>query len=270
MPKMLKWNVLVNLAGDNNLGSECVYALTEMKRIGSNDEVAVIAQLDTTVHEFTPLFIKREKEEFFQGVTGEELVASQKAVAEAEMAPLKPRFSKAGGKPAPVIRIRKEPKSYFDSVLSFFQDSIRKYPSEHYMVVLSGHGAGILGDFLSKQNGDQMESLNAIDMAMIVKQIGEAINQMRENRQLPKLEQPIDILGLDNCLMGMTEVAYAVHKFARIMIGAEGFEPMAGWPYALVLKAVKELAARTDNGGTLDQVKQLSRKIVMEYTTLLS
>ena len=41
--------------------------------------------------------------------------------------------------------------------------------------------------------------------------------------------------------MGMTEVAYMVNKSAHIMIGAEGFEPMAGWPYALVLKAVKSL-----------------------------
>src|SRR5688572_6740923 len=129
MPKMFKWTVMVNLAGDNNLSSECVYALTEMKRIGSNDEVAVIAQLDTTVHEFTPLFIEPEKETFFHGVTGEQLVVSQLEKEAAEIVTIKTP-ARRGGKPR-VIRQRKPPKSYFDSILHFFQESIRKYPAEH-------------------------------------------------------------------------------------------------------------------------------------------
>ena len=57
---MPKWLVMVYLAGNNNLSEECVFALTEMKRIGSTDDVAVIANLDTSVHRNTPLEIKKE------------------------------------------------------------------------------------------------------------------------------------------------------------------------------------------------------------------
>ena len=56
--KKNKWTVMVHLAGDNNLSEECVFALAEMSRIGSGDGVAVIAQLDTGVHENTDLFIE--------------------------------------------------------------------------------------------------------------------------------------------------------------------------------------------------------------------
>ena len=87
---MHKWTVMINLAGDNNLSSECVYALTEMKRIGSSNQVAVIAQLDTTVHEFTPLFIEPEKERAsIHGVTGDELALAQKAKEESETVTIK-------------------------------------------------------------------------------------------------------------------------------------------------------------------------------------
>ena len=43
----IKWLVMIYLAGDNNLSEECVYAITEMKRIGSSKDVAIFAQLDT-------------------------------------------------------------------------------------------------------------------------------------------------------------------------------------------------------------------------------
>src|SRR3712207_3090945 len=41
-----KWTVMVYLAGDNNLTDECVYALTEMKKVDTGDRIKVIAQFD--------------------------------------------------------------------------------------------------------------------------------------------------------------------------------------------------------------------------------
>src|SRR5689334_1913706 len=57
----LEWNVMVYLAGDNNLSSECVYALTEIKDTLSSDRIKVFAQFDpkddflpTQRYEFDP------------------------------------------------------------------------------------------------------------------------------------------------------------------------------------------------------------------------
>jgi hypothetical protein len=40
------WTVMVYLAGDNNLTDESVFALTELKKVKTDDRIAVIAQLD--------------------------------------------------------------------------------------------------------------------------------------------------------------------------------------------------------------------------------
>src|SRR5690349_1770039 len=40
------WTVMVYLAGDNNLTSECLFALTEMKKARPGAKINVIAQFD--------------------------------------------------------------------------------------------------------------------------------------------------------------------------------------------------------------------------------
>src|ERR1051325_9641542 len=65
-----------------------------------------------------------------------------------------------------------------------------------------------------------------------------------------------NMLVLDSCLMSMTEIAYAVHNHVEVMVGAEGFEPMAGWPYHQVLEMVSRYP---------DNLEELGRKIVDQY-----
>ena len=44
--KKAKWTVMVYLAGDNNLTDECIFAMTEMKKVGSDDDLKIITQFD--------------------------------------------------------------------------------------------------------------------------------------------------------------------------------------------------------------------------------
>jgi hypothetical protein len=41
-----KWTIMIYMAGDNNLDAEGIIDLQESKRIGSTDEVAILAQFD--------------------------------------------------------------------------------------------------------------------------------------------------------------------------------------------------------------------------------
>jgi hypothetical protein len=41
-----EWTVMVYMAGDNSLSAECIWALTEMKKAASSDQINVIAQFD--------------------------------------------------------------------------------------------------------------------------------------------------------------------------------------------------------------------------------
>jgi hypothetical protein len=49
------------------------------------------------------------------------------------------------------------------------------------------------------------------------------------------LGRPLDVVGMDACLMTMLEVAYQLRDHARILVGSEELEPGAGWPYAAIL-----------------------------------
>jgi hypothetical protein len=44
--KEADWTVMVYLAGDNNLTAECIYALSEMKRVDQKGRIHIIAQFD--------------------------------------------------------------------------------------------------------------------------------------------------------------------------------------------------------------------------------
>ena len=44
--KKAAWTVMVYLAGDNNLSTECLFALTEMKKAAPGDQINVLAQFD--------------------------------------------------------------------------------------------------------------------------------------------------------------------------------------------------------------------------------
>jgi hypothetical protein len=50
------------------------------------------------------------------------------------------------------------------------------------------------------------------------------------------LGQPLDLLGMDACLMSNLEVAYQARPFARTMVASEENEPNDGWPYDTILQ----------------------------------
>ena len=49
MAKTAAWTVMVYLAGDNNLTTERMFALTEMKQAAVGNHLNVIAQFDPTI-----------------------------------------------------------------------------------------------------------------------------------------------------------------------------------------------------------------------------
>jgi hypothetical protein len=49
------------------------------------------------------------------------------------------------------------------------------------------------------------------------------------------LGRPVDVVGMDACLMTMLEVAYQLRDHARILVGSEEVEPGDGWPYDTML-----------------------------------
>src|SRR5947209_1740437 len=243
-----RWAVMVYLAGDNNLSEECVFALTEMRRVGSSDGIAVIAQLNSGVHTNTLIPIHKGTT---PGGLNNELNKARAKQARAEMG--KPG-DRQGGAAQGVRGGAAERLAPADEIFNFVEKCVAEHKADRYMLVLSGHGSGTVGDFLSQGEAGRRRSLTVINLGQLIERI---------NRTLLKGRR-LDVLGMDSCLMSMTEVAYMIHKHVKVMIGAEGFEPLAGWPYAKVLQRFRELEDKK-GGGTDGDVKSLAKKIVCDY-----
>jgi hypothetical protein len=148
------------------------------------------------------------------------------------------------------------------TLLDFLVNTISNHPAEHYMVVLSGHGSGAVGDFLSLNR--QFASLGIPDLRELLETVREEFRDRTFKDKTGKtqhyLRDKIDILGLDSCLMGMAEVAFEIRDHVDILVGAEGFEPNTGWPYDQVLRLISDNPSPTT----------LAKRIVREYIRFYS
>ena len=253
------WTVLVYLAGDNDLDGAGVVDLGEMKRVGSNARVNIVAQFDRAgKNAATKRYFLRK------GTTlAKDVVAS---LGETNM-----------GDP--------------NVLQDFLAWGAKNYPAQRYMVVIWNHGAGwddeniyrsvrrglkrnvaykksavgetvcgVVGAVLmarvwvmSKRPFKRALFSTTIQQAVQKRAIAfddqaeDFLDNIELKRVLTAAKKTfggkIDVLGMDACLMNMVEVAYQVRNTAQVLVGSQEVEPADGWPYHTVLR---ELARKPD------------------------
>ena len=242
------WTVMVYLAGDNNLTSECMFALTEMKGASLNDGLKVVAQFDPSDpylpshrYEINPesqniyrdivdcarYFKNQEEVRFkYESEDANALAAErEKARERLRKAGLK-KLEKAcltGSKADEVITDDTDTGSPI-TLYNFISYCLQRYPADRYMVVLSGHAGGTERDYLLKDESSA-RSLTFNELKQVFKQI----KRDRDGKL-------IDIIGMDNCLMSMAEICFELRDVAEIVVGSESFSPVSGWPYRQILE----------------------------------
>jgi hypothetical protein len=265
---------MVYLAGDNNLDSAGVVDLNEMKKVGSSDQIAVLAQFDRAGA---------------KGATTRYCLKKGTTIAKDAVQTL--GETNMG-----------DPKVLED----FVTWGVTNYPADHYLLVLWNHGAGwddanlFEGDVFSgsappvsrKQQpvatrgatvsaktlplAQARAGISRTRRALFSTTVASAVNQrgiafddqakdFLDNVELKKimttikkkLKRKIDILGMDACLMSMMEVYYQMRDLAEYGVGSEETEPGEGWPYDRILKALAAKPAMTP--------EELSKTIVKEY-----
>jgi hypothetical protein len=253
------WTVLVYLAGDNDLDGAGVVDLGEMKRVGSNARVNIVAQFDRAgKNAATKRYFLRK------GTTlAKDVVAS---LGETNM-----------GDP--------------NVLQDFLAWGAKNYPAQRYMVVIWNHGAGwddeniyrsvrrglkrnvaykksAVGETVRGAAGAvpiarvRAMSKRPFKRALFSTTIQQAVQKRAiafddqaedflDNIELKRVLTAakktfggkIDVLGMDACLMNMVEVAYQVRNTAQVLVGSQEVEPADGWPYHTVLR---ELARKPD------------------------
>jgi hypothetical protein len=261
--KKAVWTVMVYLAGDNNLSSECLFALTEMKKAAPGKHIRVIAQFDPQ-DKYLPTHRYEINRKGPNGTLFEDIIDEAHYNPETREV----RFRRESKRADSLATSRLKHRTVIESVLSdandltslefkgeeitddtdtgspvtlynFLSFCIQEYPADHYMVVLSGHAGGTESDYLLKDESSK-GSLTFNELKEVFRELQTDLNG-----------NPIDILGMDNCLMSMGEICYELRGLAQIAVGCESYSPASGWPYREILERLQK-----------DLTKQAKRKSV--------
>ena len=101
-----------------------------------------------------------------------------------------------------------------DTLKNFINWGIKEYSADHYIAVLWGSGGGPIG-------GTAYDSLYNYD-SLTLTELKTALSGVNDK---------LDIIGFDACLMSNIETASAVSLYADYMVAAEDIMPMSGWDY---------------------------------------
>jgi hypothetical protein len=205
---------MVYLGGDNNLSDEMIWALKEMSRADLCPGCHVLVQFDPSALDFEPRRydlgkLRRVAQEADVGFDQDGIV---------EMDLLKETVEPVNGSGANWENSA-DPGVLADFLHWALGDEFR---AEYYMLVLSGHADGATGGLLLDENPAGRLSIEDLRRTI------HDVLAMHKRKQ-------INILGLDSCVMSMAEVAHQLAGEVEYMVGAEGFEQNAGWPYHRVL-----------------------------------
>ena len=160
-------------------------------------------------------------------------------------------ITKGGGYEKDCIETLEETNTGDPKVLEdFILWAIKNYPSKRYMLILWNHGGGWWEDPRRNIAYDDSSQGDALDN----KELKQVLLNIKE-----RIGRPIDILGMDACLMQMLEVAYQLRDCVDYMVGSEEEEPVDGWPYHLILKNLIKKPKVHPKGLSIRVVKEYIR-----------
>ncbi|MFA0773381.1 MAG: hypothetical protein KEFWMYNX_001403 [Candidatus Fervidibacter sp.] len=212
-PKM--WTVLVYQAGDNDLEDALIKDFNEMERVGSDDNINIVALLDRSPRYDTSngnwsttrrYYITRDPEETFP-----------------------PDFS---ARPNHTIRsqlledLGKVNMGDGNVLRDFLIWGIQNFPAQRYFVILSDHGAGVRPFRMRRLPTRGMMFADSFNDHLNEDETKEAFAAAVE-----LLGRPIDIIGLDASEMSEIEIAYQLRDACRYLIASQLSEPNDGYPY---------------------------------------
>ena len=263
------WTIMIYMAGDNDLDNFGISDLREIKRIGSSEQVQVIAELDRSGPE-------RQTKRYWLKNWTDNPALKQDVLEQFE--------ETDSGSP--------------QQLTAFIQWGLEEFPAEHYFVILWSHGAGAYDEdiyYTSEtrlrptvpQRGifsplaplklladAELDNGNLLDtMRFIAPDDGARtfIDNVELKTALQNVGRRIEVLGMDACLMSMIEVCYQLKDCADIIVSSEAQEPMEGWPYeALVRELTKnpQMCPQQIAAVTVDEFVKLYEDYENSSTTL--
>lgn len=235
-----EWTVMVYMAGDNNLDAEGKPDLYEMKRVGSNDKIAILAHFDR-------FGTGNPTHRYYLRHWGESRRLSNDIVD----------------------TLPEGNTGRADELTEFITWGMGFAPARKYMVIIWAHGTGAYDEDIYYVDAETMRSnmkrhgvfrptfvnlpgtlehadasiTAALPMVMTAIAPDDTNKDFLDNVELKNalfnVGRRIDILGMDACLMSMAEVCYQVRESVDFTVASEAEQDLDGWPYEGFLSRLK-------------------------------
>jgi hypothetical protein len=207
VPGIPEWTVMVYLAADNNLESAGINDMNEMEIVGSTTDVNIVVQVDRI-----PGY----------DISNSNWINTRRYYITQDSDPMQINSQLIGSDLGELNM--GDPQTLVD----FVSWAITEYPAKKYLLVIWNHGGGFRSPAYTAKDiaWDDTSGGDRITMPELEYALSAISTQM---------EKKIDIVGMDACLMAMTEVAYQIKDYADILVASEENEPGDGWPYDTIL-----------------------------------
>jgi len=246
------WTLMVYFAVDVDakLDQSAMECLNLMKQVGSTDQVDVIAQVDRSGAD-------TETERYYLNSDAQSSLEEDR-----------------------VVTLPKRNIGVPGVLFEFIEWGIDHYPSDHYMIIVYGHGSGwdnqadcLIASLQAMRNArdNAPSEIGRVDAfsrrtsnVFTLAPEGDPADflsnsELRDEllRAKEKLGRKIDIFGMVACLMNMAEVCYQLRESVSILAASEETVPQKGLPYHKILSQL--------NDNHLMPPEDLAAMVVDEY-----
>ena len=126
------------------------------------------------------------------------------------------------------------------TLVEFVTWAMKTYPAQHYALVLSDHGMGWPGGWSDGDSGGGTSSripiVSQLDDNLYLMELDSALSTIQAQTGVEKL----DLIGMDACLMSHLEVYSALEPYAKYAVASQETEPALGWAYTSFLDALTQ------------------------------
>jgi clostripain len=231
------WTVMLYQDADDQVLEQDIFTdFNEAERVGSTDQVNIVAQLDRFNGAFTGDGNWSSTRLYYVTRDDDLTAINSKVLAEGEANMSDPA-----------------------TLVDFATWAIKNYPADHYVLILSDHGMGWPGGWTdpspASNTSERAPIAQVVGNAMYLDQVDDALAQIRQQAGIDKF----DIVGMDACLMSQLEVLSALEPHARYAITSEETEPALGWAYTAFLQTLVQNPGMSPS--------DLSKLVVQSYIT---
>ena len=266
MPENKKWTLMFYFASDNPLAISVISQLKALKAAGYHKDVNVVAQFDpytegTPTHVFDVNLIKKLAEPavsdvgFCENVPVIRNMIEDKLWGEERTNPTEDGANPQGelirtalhdllesqhpgfgyAPPQPPFGVNgfiangdgaREPNPE-DSLREFLRFCARKYPADHYILFMLGHGVVVGNDIF------MLDEHTATESSLTLTALREILDDFHQ--EIEGTDGELELISFQSCSVSSVEVAFQLQGYANFMLASQGPTFVGSWPYREIL-----------------------------------